>query len=198
MGTRELILETVRTNKREFVQLPEIPNFAGDPQDLSEKFESALKRLAGVVVHDPPKDFDQFLRETFPAAKTICSTAPEVRGNLRVEDIGEWSNASKIDVTIVRSPLGVAETGSVLLSEEELLVNTIGFLAHDIVILLDPKEIVPDIHAAYRHPHFRDKAYAVLMSGPSGSADIGGKTVHPAQGVMTLTVIYWPRNNNQN
>ena len=195
MGTREQILGAVRTSQRKFVQLPEIPNFAEDPQNLSEKFESALKRLAGVVVHDPPKDFDQFLRKTFPAAKTICSTAPEVQGNTRVEDIGEWSSAGKIDVTIVRSPLGIAETGSVLLSEDELLVNTIGFLAHDIVILLDPKVIVPDIHAAYRHPHFRNKAYAVLMSGPSGSADIGGKTVHPAQGVMTLTVIYWPHNN---
>jgi L-lactate dehydrogenase complex protein LldG len=196
MGTREQILEAVRTSGRQFVPLPEIPNFAGNPQDLSGKFGSALKLLAGVVVHDPPKDFDQFLRETFPDAKTICSTAPEVRGNLRAEDIGEWSNATQIDVTVVRSPLGVAETGSVLLSEEELLVNTIGFFAHDIVILLDPKEIVPDIHAAYQHPHFRDKAYAVLMSGPSGSADIGGKVVHPAQGVMTLTVIFWPRNHH--
>ena len=75
MGTREQILEAVRTSKRELVQLPEIPNFAEDPQGLSEKFESALKRLAGVVVHNPPKDFERFLRETFPAAKTICSTA---------------------------------------------------------------------------------------------------------------------------
>jgi L-lactate dehydrogenase complex protein LldG len=196
MGTREQILEAVRTSKREFVQLPEIPNFAEDPKDLSEKFESALKRLAGVVVHDPPKDFDQFLRKTFPAATTICSTAPEVQGNIPVESIGEWSSAAKIDVTIVRSPLGVAETGSILLSEDELVVNTIGFLAHDIVILLDPKAIVRDIHAAYQHPYFRDRAYAVLMSGPSGSADIGGKTVHPAQGVMTLTVIYWPRKSD--
>src|SRR5271163_4871293 len=105
MGTREQILGAVRKSQRKFVQLPEIPNFAEDPQNLSEKFESALKRLAGVVVHDPPKDFDQFLRKTFPAAKTICSTAPEVQGNTRVEDIGEWSSAGKIDVTIVRSPL---------------------------------------------------------------------------------------------
>src|ERR1700692_3810829 len=72
-------------------------------------------------------------------------------------------------------------------------VNTIGFLAHDIVILLDPAEIVENIHDAYSHPHFLDKAYSLLMSGPSGSADIGGITVHPAQGVMTLTVIFWPR-----
>jgi L-lactate dehydrogenase complex protein LldG len=196
MGAREQILEGVRTSGRQFVELPEIPNFAGDPQDLSEKFESAIKMVAGSVVRDPPKDFDQFLRDTFPNAKTICSTAPEVQGNLRVEDIGEWSNASRIDVTVVRSPLGVAATGSVLLSEEEFVVNTIGFFAHDIIILLDPKEIVPDIHAAYHHPHFTNKAYAVLMTGPSGSADIGRKTVHPAQGVMTLTVIYWPRNNH--
>jgi L-lactate dehydrogenase complex protein LldG len=190
MGSREQILEAVRTSGRQFEPLPEIPNFAGDSQDLSEKFESALKMVAGTVVRDPPKDFHQFLRDTFPNAKTICSTAPEVQGNLRVEDIGEWSNASQIDVTVVRSPLGVAETGSILLSEEELLVNTIGFFAHDIVVFLDPKEIVPDIHAAYQHPHFTDRAYAVLLSGPSGSGDIGGKVVHPAQGVMTLTVIF--------
>jgi L-lactate utilization protein LutC len=74
----------------------------------------------------------------------------------------------------------------------ELRVNTIGFLAHDIVILLDPKNIVENIHDAYQHVAFREDKYAVLMTGPSGSADIGGKTVHRAQGVMTLTVIMWP------
>jgi hypothetical protein len=47
-------------------------------------------------------------------------------------------------------------------------VDTIGFLVHDIVILLDPSEI------ADRHRH-------------------RGVTVHPAQGVMTLTVVFWPR-----
>ena len=63
----------------------------------------------------------------------------------------------------------------------------------DSLCLLDPAKIVENIHDAYDHPRFRDKAYSLLMSGPSGSADIGGITVHPAQGVMTLTVIFWPR-----
>jgi len=75
---------------------------------------------------------------------------------------------------------------------------TIGFLAHDIVILLDPAEILENLHDAYGHPHFLDKAYTLLMSGPSGSADIGGITVHPARGVMTLTVIFWPTRTEQN
>ena len=121
----------------------------------------------------------------------------EDEGNKKPEDFSRWSDASRIDVTIVRSPLGVAETGSVLLSEEEFRVNTIGFLAHDIVILLDPADIVENIHDAYTHPHFRDRAYSLLMSGPSGSADIDGITVHPAQGVMTLTVVFWPRTKRE-
>jgi L-lactate dehydrogenase complex protein LldG len=148
---------------------------------------------AGEFVDRPPSDFAAYLRNKFPNAKIICSAVPEYSGNRKPEDYTNWSDAHDIDVTIVRSPLGVAETGSVLLSEKELRVNTIGFLAHDIVILLDPKNIVENIHDAYQHPAFHEAKYAVLMTGPSGSADIAGTTVHPAQGVMTLTVIFWPR-----
>ena len=90
---------------------------------------------------------------------------------------------------VLRSPLGVAETGSVLLSDLELQVTTIAFLAQDLVVLLDPDDIVENIHRAYEHPYFRSRSYSLLMTGPSGSGDIGGVTVHPAQGVKTLTVI---------
>jgi L-lactate dehydrogenase complex protein LldG len=194
MNFRDTILQNVRKNQPTARELPAVPRFhSGQPVDLKEKFAAALKELYGEVIPEPPADFDTFLKERFPEGKTICSAVPEYVGNSKPEDFPRWSEASKIDVTIVRSPLGVAETGSVLFSEDEFRVNTIGFLAHDIVILLDPAEIVENIHDAYTHPHFQDKAYSLLMSGPSGSADIGGVTVHPAQGVMTLTVIFWPR-----
>jgi L-lactate dehydrogenase complex protein LldG len=194
MNFRDMILQNVRNNQPSPRQLPVIPTFhSAGSVDLKSQFIAALKELFGEVVTEPPADFGSFLRKRFPAAKTICSAVPEYAGNRRPEDFPRWSDASSIDVTIVRSPLGVAETGSVLLSEEEFRVNTIGFLAHDIVILLDPSDIVENLHDAYAHPHFRDKTYSLLMSGPSGSADIDGITVHPAQGVMTLTVVFWPR-----
>ena len=103
--------------------------------------------------------------------------------------MSHWSEASKIDVSIVRSPMGVAETESVFLSDQELQVNTIAFLSHDLVVLLDPTEIVQNIYDAYQHPHFKVQPYSLLMTGPSGSGDIGGVTVHPAQGVKTLTAV---------
>jgi L-lactate dehydrogenase complex protein LldG len=193
MSFRDTILQNVRNNQPSPRELPAVPKFhSARPVDLKKQFTAALKELNGEVVTEPPADFDKFLKKRFPDAKTICSAVPEYAGNCKPEDFASWSDAGRIDVTVVRSPLGVAETGSVLFSEEEFRVNTIGFLAHDIVILLDPAEIVENIHDAYGHPHFCEKSYSLLMSGPSGSADIGGVTVHPAQGVMTLTVIFWP------
>jgi L-lactate dehydrogenase complex protein LldG len=194
MSIRDTILQNVRNNQPSYRELPAIPKFHSEqPPDLKERFTAALKELSGEVVTEPPADFEKFLKNRFPDAKVICSTVPEYAGNRAPEDFTRWSDASSIDLTIVRSSLGVAETGSVLFSEEEFRVNSIGVFAHDIVILLDPAEIVENIHDAYGHPHFRDKAYSLLMSGPSGSADIAGTTVHPAQGVTTLTVVFWPR-----
>src|ERR1700722_16367981 len=143
MSFRDAILENVRNNQPAARELPAIPNFHSEqPVDLKNKFAAALKELSGELVTEPPADFDKFLKKRFPEAKAICSTVPEYTGNRVPEDFTRWSDASSIDVTIVRSPLGVAETGSVLFSEEEFRVNTIGVFAHDIVILLDPAEIV--------------------------------------------------------
>jgi L-lactate dehydrogenase complex protein LldG len=64
--------------------------------------------------------------------------------------------------------LGVAETGSVLLSETEFVVNTVGLLAHDIVVLLDPADIVENVHDAYTHRYFRESGYCLLMTGLPG------------------------------
>jgi L-lactate dehydrogenase complex protein LldG len=192
MDTRDEILNSVLKNQPAHRELPQVPMFHRNPESLVSVFEKSLKYMAGEFVDRPPSDFAAYLRNKFPNAKIICSAVPEYSRNRKPEDYTNWSDAHDIDVTIVRSPLGVAETGSVLLSEKELRVNTIGFLAHDIVILLDPKNIVENIHDAYQHPAFQAAKYAVLMTGPSGSADIAGTTVHPAQGVMTVTVIFWP------
>jgi L-lactate dehydrogenase complex protein LldG len=195
MTARESILQDIRTNQPAARTLPPVPKFHSDqPLGLPQLFAQSLKKMAGECVPEYPADLDVFIGTRFPAAKRICSAVPEYKGTCTPADFPRWSDASDIDVTIVRSPLGVAETGSVLLSEREFQVNSIGFLAHDIVILLDPQDIVENIHDAYAHPYFKETGYCLLMSGPSGSGDIGAVTVHPAQASMTLTVVFAPRN----
>ena len=188
--SRNAILDAVRGNQPAARPMPAIPRYhASQPIDLVATFCESIARMAGVVVTEQIPDPDSFLRNKFPDAKVICSAVPENPGTIKPASLNHWSEASTIDVCIVRSPMGVAETGSILLSDFELQVNTIAFLAHDLVVLLDPKDIVENIHDAYEHPHFKQRPYSVLMTGPSGSGDISGVVVHPAQGVKTLTVI---------
>ena len=194
MTARQDILERIRKSGRPVLVKPEVLDFSHlSKADFIAQFRKGLEAMAGVLAEEQPRDFVAWLRGRFPKAKNFCSAVPEFAGDSTPEHYSDWAAAGDIDVTIVRSPMGVAETGSVLLSEADLRVNTVGFLAHDIVVLLDPADIVENLHVAYRHPAFRQTAYSVLMTGPSGSGDIGGRVVHPAQGVMTLTVVLWPR-----
>ena len=187
---RNAIIDAVQNNQPTSLPMPHTPHFGTeDTNDLIESFSQGVARMAGTVITDAVPDLDNFVRSKFPNAKVICSAVPECKGTMRPAELNHWSEASKIDVSIVRSLLGVAETGSVLLSDVELQVNTIAFLSHDLVVLLDPNQIVRNIHEAYRHPYFKTRPYSLLMTGPSGSGDIGGVTVHPAQGVKTLTVV---------
>jgi L-lactate dehydrogenase complex protein LldG len=194
--SRNAILDSVRANQPGTKPMPTIPHFhTNQPASLVATFCESIARMAGVVVTEDVPDLDLFVRAKFPDAKVICSAAPEYIGTIKPASLNHWSGASTIDVCILRSPMGVAETGSILLSDIELQVNTIAFLAHDLVVLLDPRQIVGNIHDAYEHPYFKLRPYSVLMTGPSGSGDISGITVHPAQGVKTLTVILSPAPN---
>ena len=92
-----------------------------------------------------------------------------------------------------RARFAVAETGSVWLSEAEFGVNALGFLPQHLVVLLDPRDIVANLHHAYQDPGFREAGYAVLMTGPSATADIEGILIRGAQGIRSLTVVTWPR-----
>jgi L-lactate dehydrogenase complex protein LldG len=191
--SRNRILDSVRASQPAARSMPIISHFqTSTPADLVTTFCQSISRMAGVVVTDDVPDLDSFLRTRFPDAKVICSAIPEYAGTITPASLNHWSEASTIDVCILRSPMGVAETGSILLSDIELQVNTIAFLAHDLVVLLDSKQIVENIHDAYEHPYFKLRPYSVLMTGPSGSGDIGGIVVHPAQAAKTLTVLLSP------
>jgi L-lactate dehydrogenase complex protein LldG len=189
MSARDEILAAVRDRLPMVPPLPHVPDFARGSSDLVGLFTAALERLDGKVVTAPPSGIQSWLATAFPDARRICSATSEVSGTVDPSGFSDWAAPADVDVTVVRTPLGVAETGSILLTENELAVTTAAVLARHLVVLIDPADIVENIHVAYRHPAFEGAAYAVLLSGPSGSADIGGVTVHPAQGVTTLTAV---------
>ena len=194
MSTRDVILDAVRRNQPTTVRLPTVPLFGSEARDLWQRFGVALGRMGGQLLEPAPDaDLSALIRERFPGAAKICSATPEVAGNRPLADVGAPKDLDDVDVGVVRAAFGVAETGSVFLSEKELGVNALGYLAQHLVVLLDRAEIVENLHYAYQRSEFRDVRYAVLMTGPSATADIEGVLIHGAQGVRSLTVVAVPR-----
>jgi L-lactate dehydrogenase complex protein LldG len=190
MSTRDDVLARIRKNQPAPRSLPEVPMFDdGAPASL-DAFKAGVTRMGGKVVDSPGDgDVDALVRGMFPTAGVICSAAPEVRGNRPIGDVREPAALDDVDVGVVRAEFGVAETGSLLLTEANFKVNALGFLSQHLVVLLDPARIVANLHCAYRHPALRTARYAVFMTGPSATADIEGVLIHGAQGIRNLTVI---------
>ena len=48
----------------------------------------------------------------------------------------------------------------ILLSDTDLHVNAVAYLAQHLIVLLDPADIVINLHHAYRRREFRDRHYS--------------------------------------
>jgi L-lactate dehydrogenase complex protein LldG len=192
MSSRDEILASVRKNlPRVDRPLPEVPLFDDSPPaSLLSAFKDNLQRMGGVFL-DPPTSGDLLapVREKIAGAKIVCSTVPDIAGNRDIASISKPQDLADVDFAIVRTSFAVAETGSVLLSDADLHVNAVAYLAQHLIVLLDPADIVVNLHHAYGRPEFRDRHYASFHTGPSATADIEGVLIHGAQGVRSLSVL---------
>jgi len=192
MSSRDDILASIRANlPRVDRPLPYVPAFDDEPPaSLLDAFKASLHRMGGMFL-DPPAAGDVLapVRAKIAGAKIVCSMVPEIRGNRDIAGIGAPRDLADVDFAIVRASFAVAETGSVLLSETDLRVNAVAYLAQHLIVLLDPADIVLNLHHAYRRPEFRDGHYACFHTGPSATADIEGVLIHGAQGVRSLSVM---------
>jgi L-lactate dehydrogenase complex protein LldG len=192
MTAREDILARIRAAQPAPTPLPEIPAFdAADERSLIERFKVGVTRMGGKVI-EAGGPLDELVRELHKGARVVASATPEVEGNRRLAADTAPASLEDVDVGIVRARFGVAETGSVWVTEADLRVSALGFLAQHLVVLLDPAAIVPDMHHAYRRRSEFDASYGVFMTGPSATADIEGVLIHGAQGIRSLTVVLRP------
>ncbi|MBW4023701.1 MAG: LUD domain-containing protein [Proteobacteria bacterium] len=192
MSAREDILTALRAARPAGEHpLPDLPCFPGIEGDLLAAFQSSLAVMGGQWVRLPEGDaLGAFIRARVGDGPLIRSATDELPDFPRVDAVNHPRDLENVDVAIVRARFGVAETGSVFLSDRELRVNTIAYLAQHLIVLLDPAAIVPGIADAYLRPDFADARYVSLMTGPSATADIEGVMIRGAQGVRSLTVVF--------
>jgi L-lactate dehydrogenase complex protein LldG len=196
MSSRDAILSSIRANLPKAERpLPAVPKFEDNPPaDLIEAFGNSLARMGGRLLDSDLAGDAGPVRALLEHSRLVCSSTSEIKGELDLATVVDPRALADVDHALVRASCGVAETGSVLLTDQDLKVNALAYLAQHLIVLLDPADIVVNMHSAYARPEFRERRYTVFHSGPSATADIEGVLILGAQGVRSLSVMLVPRN----
>ena len=191
--SREKILKRIAGNKPALSPLPEIPDFSIPVDDIVEAFKVKAE-VIGCQLFSLQKleDGKAIIAERFPEAKMIWSQVDALPlGTIERSQLAKRQDLKTLDVAIFEGQLGVAESAAVWLTEKELGLRVAGFITQHVVLCLDHRKIVWNMHQAYRQLQIDETGYGLWMAGPSKTGDIEQSLVLGAQGPRSLTVFLY-------
>ena len=191
MSSKEDILKKYRANVRVKFDMPDLSDIkAITYPDPLLQFMNMTKNVGGNAIEvEKGRDINELIRELYPDAKEIASNLPEITIATRNPDeVGRAHDLNGTDVGIIRGMFGVAENACVWIPQQ-MKEKAVCFISENLVILLDKKQIVNNMHEAYRRIEFNDYGYGTFISGPSKTADIAQVLVMGAQAARSATVL---------
>jgi len=188
---RENILNTIKKNKPSLVQLPVLSreNFK-EGKNLKELFIKNVEAVGGrIVISENKIDITDIIKNLFKDFNNIISLTEDINvSTINLANIYSAKELDNLELAILDVQFGVAENGAVWISGKNITHLSIPFITQHLVLLLNEKEIVENMHEAYERLSSFDEGYGVFISGPSKTADIEQSLVIGAQGPLSTTV----------
>ena len=189
-NSRDSILNAIRQNKPEKVQLPEIPDFSQATDRLAAFKQITEAGGSNIVESSDASTVYIKIAQAYPDAKVISSTLPHImEGNFRWTAETTPKDLKDIDLAIIQGELGVAENGAIWVSEAQLPQRVLPFITQHLIIVLQKDQIVENMHQAYQQIDITATGFGVFIAGPSKTADIEQSLVKGAQGARSLLVV---------
>ena len=189
--SRENILNTIKKNKPALAELPVISaeNFKGG-KNLKELFVQNVEATGGKVVFIKDKnDAVLHIKNLFKDINNIISLSEDINiTTINPQKFLLLKNLINLNWLILDAQFGVAENGAVWVSEKNIFHRVIPFITLHLVLILNEKQIIENMHEAYERLSSFDEGYGVFISGPSKTADIEQSLVIGAQGPLSTTV----------
>jgi len=192
MSSRELILNKIRqTNNVEKVPLPIIDDFGITYENKIEKFQEVIQTVGGKGLGSSKDELDSVIQKLYPEANLIASNVDGFTlGNYNSNDAKNPHDLEKLDLAVVKGEFAVAENGAVWIKNMDNKHRVLYFIAQNIVIIVNKKDVLNNMHEAYQKINFDDAGYGVFVSGPSKTADIEQSLVIGAHGPKSGYVIF--------
>ena len=129
------------------------------------------------------------LKEQYPDARRIVSNCPELEPLAELATkYSDPHSLENVDVAVLRAHFGVAENGSCWITEDLLAERVLPFITQHLVLIINKKDIVPDMHAAYARIADAQYGFGTFIAGPSKTADIEQSLVLGAHGPRSMMV----------
>ena len=191
MSKKEDILAKIRTNIGETFDMPSFEDMKGiQYADTLQQFKEMSKTVgANVIELKADEDINDIIRKQYPETKVFASHLKDINiATLNPDNVAEAQDLNGTDVGIVEGEIGVAENGCIWVPQT-MKEKAVCFISEYLVILLDKKNIVNNMHEAYSKVKMTDYGYGCFISGPSKTADIAQALVMGAQAARGVTVI---------
>jgi L-lactate dehydrogenase complex protein LldG len=190
MNSREKILATIKNNQPSLKELPQLPgDQAIQYEDKYAQFVTVLKAIGGTAVEiTSTKEIVDFVNYTFSNHQNFVTTVTGLDGINMLDEQLNPHDLENIEVAILKAAFGVAENGSVWLTDEQMRIRALPFICQHLSVVLNKSDIVNNMHEAYMQIGAANYGFGVFIAGPSKTADIEQSLVLGAHGPKTMTV----------
>lgn len=190
MSSREQILSQIRSNKPAAISLPEIFSVGQQGENLPEKYASVLQSIGGTARrvggwHEALFLLQQKIQGGMEVVNGIPRLAPYNGEPYAVKTAAEMEG---VQTVFLMGEIAVAENGAIWLSESAMINRLLPFLCKELVLVVEERNMVADMHQAYQRINLYKDGYGAFIAGPSKTADIEQALVIGAHGPLSLTV----------
>ena len=188
--SRNAILSRIKNNQPKISPLPVIENYPQPFTDVAEKYKTVLESIGGVV--QEIKNYEEaisIINEKFKDAARIITVNEAFTSIAELYQSGKDAHLLEdVDVAIINAHFGIAENGSVWITDDIIKERVLPFICQHLVVILNKENIVPTMHDAYDLIGDKEYGFATFIAGPSKTADIEQSLVLGAHGPKTMTV----------
>lgn len=160
--------------------------------DLNAQFSEALQGVGGKAVFlESIADIESKVRELYPDTSNIVCNVADCAISSDTGNSAETPHSlAAVKLAVIKGEFAVAENGAVWVQNPDNRHRALYFLAENIIIVLETKNIVATMHDAYERIDFAGSSYGTFISGPSKTADIEQSLVIGAHGPKSGYVFF--------
>jgi L-lactate dehydrogenase complex protein LldG len=192
VDSRQRILDALRTASAPAAPAPDLSKVGVRWEDPVARLADAVAAVAGKLVRVPDRGALAAAVAAVAAevrAARVGSAVPDVPGNVALASLTDPHLLEGLGLAVLPGAFAVAENGAVWVPCDAIRPRGAFVVAEHLALVVAARDVVHDMHEAYRRIAFPGAGFGTFIAGPSKTADIEQALVIGAHGARSCTLL---------